>query len=452
LVDEKCSLCKENGEFVQLTKPVDPRPVFKKDLKLLQETISKEFGKEAFNLLLGKSEVIVFNRLPYLDKAYEVLVDGRVLGHLFFDFPSLEWTFKPLQEACNRLWNEKLGSWVLVDSDNVEKEQILTSIDFLDKNLENSCYVIIVSKEQKVVGVGRRINDERMVVVKTWKPRKPRYFDVKASWEKTVEANFGRLRMNVSKACKLIHGLASRLGNRMFVSYSGGKDSLATLLLTLKVLDKVEILFNDTGLEMPETLENVKEVASRLGVEILRVDADEVFWEKVKVLGVPTRENRWCCKVCKLEPMAKFLREKFSGRVLSLVGQRKPESFRRANSRDVWINRFLPDVVTCSPINRWNMLEVWLYLMMEKFDGIVNRLYFDGFERVGCFMCPSSSLADLLTVKRKHRRLWGRWENELKRWILSQNLPGCWIDFGLWRWKYPPKRIINSLKTMKCFG
>ena len=448
LLDSECEICRVKGEFVPLSRPVDPKPAFSFDLNLLHQTISQEFGVDAANFLLKNVKVAVFNRVPYLDKGYEVLVDGRILGHLFFDFPRLYWRFKPLREGYSRLWVKKLGFWVVVNNGFVIKNQILGELDFVAKNLpeREGGYVFLVSKKDEVLGVGELTDKGKVYVLKVWKPEQPRFLNFKASWNQVVKANFSKLKTDISKACKFIGDISGRLKLPVFVSYSGGKDSLTTLYLTVKASCKTKILFNDTGLELPETLENVDRVASKFGVEILKVKAEEAFWIHLKDFGPPTRENRWCSKVCKLKPTAKFLDEKIGeNKILCFVGQRKAESFRRAGSRKIWVNRFLPKIVASSPINDWSMLQVWLCLMMERLDGYVNKLYFEGFDRIGCFMCPSMEMADLLVVKKRYPILWERWEKELENWILNQNLSYQWIDYGLWRWKNPPKRILDKI-------
>jgi len=58
-----------------------------------------------------------------------------------------------------------------------------------------------------------------------------------------------------------------RFRRRVFVSYSGGKDSLVCLLPSLKAQIDPKILFIDTCLEMPETIENVNLVIEKFGLD-----------------------------------------------------------------------------------------------------------------------------------------------------------------------------------------
>ncbi len=62
------------------------------------------------------------------------------------------------------------------------------------------------------------------------------------------------------------------------VSYSGGKDSLATLYLALEAGLKPPIIFIDTGLEFPETVENVRMTAEKYGLPLVpsRIPGDNI--------------------------------------------------------------------------------------------------------------------------------------------------------------------------------
>ena len=63
------------------------------------------------------------------------------------------------------------------------------------------------------------------------------------------------------------------------VSFSGGKDSLATLLVVMKAIGKVPILFADTGLEFPETYECVEKTIEHYGLTAVRCSGEKEFWE-----------------------------------------------------------------------------------------------------------------------------------------------------------------------------
>ncbi|RLF08635.1 MAG: hypothetical protein DRJ69_06060, partial [Thermoprotei archaeon] len=117
-------------------------------------------------------------------------------------------------------------------------------------------------------------------------------------------------------------------------------------------------------------------------------------------------------------------------------GQRRLESFARARAPPVAVSRWVKGSLTASPINEWSALHVWLYLMREGVEA--NPLYARGFDRVGCWLCPASELAELKLVEELHPELWERWSTWLKNWASQRGLPERWVELGLWRWRRLP--------------
>jgi len=168
------------------------------------------------------------------------------------------------------------------------------------------------------------------------------------------------------------------------VPWSGGKDSTAALILSLKVFkDKVIPTFIDTGLEFKETLEYVNQLASRLGITPLKLKAPirEII-EAGKPL--PTNKNRWCTQL-KVKAAKDFIKQlSKKGRVLMVVGDREAESPSRLR-RPATITH--EDHIEAAPIKQWSALHVQLYLALNKVP--VNAMYDYGFFRIGCYICPA---------------------------------------------------------------
>ena len=182
------------------------------------------------------------------------------------------------------------------------------------------------------------------------------------------------------------------------VSISGGKDSLATLLLVLEAGIRPKLIFTNTGLEFPETVENVKRTAEKYDLEIYIGEAGDAFWRALEHFGPPAKDFRWCCKTCKLGPTASMIRQHFPDGVLSFIGQRQYESAQRYEKGNIWENPWVPGQIGASPIQNWPALLVWLYIFQQKGD--YNPLYERGMERIGCWLCPASDLGEMEEVQK----------------------------------------------------
>ena len=70
-----------------------------------------------------------------------------------------------------------------------------------------------------------------------------------------------------------------------YVSYSGGKDSLVSLDLTLHVDPTIPVVFFDSGLEFPETHEHLADVEDHYGIAIDRIPAEPDLLEVLRLNG-----------------------------------------------------------------------------------------------------------------------------------------------------------------------
>ncbi len=434
LIAPKCGLCGERGVKAHGSPPKDFRPAFEYDLKVLKEAIEREFGAKAYKVI-ASSEVVLLNKIPYVDQANEVIVDGWVMGNLYYNPEKRIWRFRPSYEGAIRLSIEGAAPCVEVKKDNVKLWDVLSRSEFIgDVPSEEGKYVILNNSDGLSIGVAVSLGNGRIKAVKVWGPQRPHLRSAKPTWSKVIEANKPHLEAEEKRAIAFIMRAAK--SPDVFVSFSGGKDSLATLLLTLKALGDKPMLFNDTGIEAPATVEHVFDVADKLGLELIMANAGDAFWRSLPTFGPPARDYRWCCKVCKLVPIARAVRERFQGEVYTILGQRKYESFARLRAPMVEKSRWIPNLIGLSPIRDWSALHVWLYLMAEKAEA--NPLYKEGFDRIGCWLCPACELAEFERVKEVYPDLWAKWREEVLVWSERHGLPVEWFELGLWRWRNPP--------------
>ncbi|MEM0340058.1 MAG: phosphoadenosine phosphosulfate reductase family protein [Acidilobaceae archaeon] len=443
LAVKNCPKCGAGAKRLELNEPGDARPALPRDYELLLEALKFELKgsyEKGFIALIGRSPALL-NKVPYFDEMREVYVDGQKIGRLYFDPFFKKWRFRPSKTGAMKILEVAPD---VVERTVVTKKKLLPPKTFtIGKNVEKNKMIFLVRENGEPVGLAYSLGDGRARVHSWWGDGKlPEPPTVRTTLDDVIKAHREHLKVLEAKAVKTLAVYAERLDAPVVVSFSGGKDSHVALVLSLKTGLEPQVLFNDTGLELPETLETVERVVKKTGLEIIVARPEADFWKAIEVFGPPARDYRWCCKICKLAPLAKTVKSKWLNGALNVVAQRAYESLDRARGSIAWRLRWAPYVLNVSPIMYWTQFEEWLYIMSERIE--VNPLYYKGYERIGCFMCPASYLAEFELVSKTHPDLWGRWVKTLKRWAERLGLPEEYVDYGLWRW-YSPTGHRDSL-------
>ena len=445
----KTCACTATTTKIDITPPGDIRPAFPYDIDLINRTTEKQFGIK----LIPEGRLVVLNKAPYEDRMDEVVFDGTIMGSLRFELERMEWVFIPRLEGARRLAGGK--KWLVVDKGAVNylikgASVLAPGVNDAEESIIEDDEVIVLTPLREVIATGRaRMNAQRMLThekgmaVKTRWNGKPESsaqpLAGEKTWDHAVAANMLILQKFEEKAHRFIKNVSETTGKPVTVSYSGGKDSLVTLLLVRDTISDFDILFADTGLEFGETVDNVKETAKELGLPLKIHSSGEAFWNSIDNFGPPTVEARWCCKVCKLGAITQLIENNYDNGCLTFIGQRKYESEVRANSDHIWKNPWVGNQIGATPIQNWTALHVWLYLFWKKAK--YNPLYEEGFDRIGCWLCPSASMADFTRLCEIHPELSEKLEKYLLDYASRNGLPEEWVRYGFWRWQVLPKSI-----------
>lgn len=436
LVSRECSKCGGDGDPLWLTPPGDARPAFEHDEALLAEAVRNEFGTaKAFRVLRGRSVMLV-NKVPFMDEMKEVVIDGAIVGKYYLEPETLRWRFRLAYAGAQRLVEAGLGD--LANATDVGSPNVVRRSRFvrIGRELEPGEQVLLLHNGRPLA-LGYYVGDGKVSVHQVFaRDNATTHASRPSTREDLLRANEYALYVKESRAKAFIHSMSRKVRKPVLVSYSGGKDSLVALDLTLAAdVGPVGLLFNDTGIELPETLESVERAAERYGLSPVVSSAGDRFWSSVMKLGPPGRDYRWCCKVVKLSPLASTVRAAWPEGALNVVAQRAFESLDRARNPRVWRHKWIPSLLNISPIQDWGQLDVWLYIWRHGLR--VNPLYFKGYDRIGCFLCPASTLGEFHVVRSSHPELWSRWCNVLEWWRRRLGLPPEWVSHGLWRWFSP---------------
>lgn len=196
------------------------------------------------------------------------------------------------------------------------------------------------------------------------------------------------------------------------VSFSGGKDSTAMLLLMIEKNIKIdEIIFLDTGMEFPAMYQHIKQVERFIDRSITILRAEKSFeymmldYEKQrgknkgqKGYSWPDFRNRWCTSYLKKQVIKKYLKKYKDYEIVEFHGIAVDEVKRleKNNEKNV---RY--------PLAEWNITEKealeYCYNKGFNWDGLYNN-----FDRVSCWCCPLKNLKELKTLYLKYPILWDK--------------------------------------------
>ncbi len=319
LGSNECDICHNKGFSVLITPPGDIRPAFKADIESLQSTIDIEYGEGIGSDIISDCKVILLNRIGGLDRTDEVIIDGNIIGIFLFDPLKYCYQFHPNliggkyiqyfqhQGKNNLKKNIQINSDALpfiLDGKSVLAPGVLNVADDIEEN--DYCVITTEINSQKkciAVGISRGNSNELQQMVENHQGflAKVKDHDKEISLFpeipigdqdliKVFEANKTFLDNKVQNAISFIQTTIYQQNFPVAVGFSGGKDSLGVLLLVWKALGpNFKIFFVNTGLELPEVVENVYNCARSLGMEqdLIIESAGEKFWELIRDFWAP---------------------------------------------------------------------------------------------------------------------------------------------------------------------
>ncbi|MBO4502438.1 MAG: phosphoadenosine phosphosulfate reductase family protein [Candidatus Methanomethylophilus sp.] len=442
LLGNKCSRCGSEGREFEINSPGDIRPCMGESIGILEDLFIESFGTA--QPVKGKS--VFFNKIPGEDRTDEIVAHGNVIGVLRFDIAADRLKVE-LRQAGAELFDSVATKNIVrifgvsghLKGKGVAGENVSEVIG--EFGVEEP---LILRKGQKVgPGVSMAPSGELKSAEKAVRVRDlntPSGFPVSpdADRDTFVECNEDHLKSLEKTSVNEIKAYIQGRKQPVTVSFSGGKDSLAAYGITARAVKDPELLFTNTGLEFPETLEYVESFAKRNKLILHIAEAGTAFKDNVDTFGPPAKDFRWCCKVCKLGPISELISKTYPNGTITSEGNRSLESYSRADTGLVTRNPFVPNQINLNPVRDWCAAEIWGYIWMRGLD--YNPLYERDFERIGCYLCASCLASEWRNTSRIHPDMYRDWEEYLHRYAERNGLPPEYIDMGFWRWKVlPPK-------------
>ncbi|MHA1871859.1 MAG: PUA domain-containing protein, partial [Promethearchaeota archaeon] len=106
-----CPHCGSKTNIVELTPPADFRPAFLNEIKFIHEIIDKDYGSSIGRHLFPLDKIIILNKIPALEFAEEIIMNGKIYGFFEYDPFKEEFIFRPKLEAARLIveYQNKLG-------------------------------------------------------------------------------------------------------------------------------------------------------------------------------------------------------------------------------------------------------------------------------------------------------------------------------------------------------
>lgn len=233
------------------------------------------------------------------------------------------------------------------------------------------------------------------------------------------------------------------------IKCSSGKDSEASIWWAYHNLpyNDWEVIFDDTEWESEEVYKHLKYLESRTGKTFINLRATrfegknspEILEKIIEIFGhrsifaemvlsrkrFPSTKGRFCTEELKIWPTIDFILDNLHEDVVIVQGVRAEESEarRHLNERDEYFKFYfepfgkykdgrdryhsyrkqdvlkhcdLYTVDVLRPILKLNHQQVFDIIFENDSPG--NKLYYQGFKRVGCFPCINSGLGEVLQI------------------------------------------------------
>ncbi|KKL81648.1 hypothetical protein LCGC14_1992660 [marine sediment metagenome] len=220
-----------------------------------------------------------------------------------------------------------------------------------------------------------------------------------------------------------IKGWYKYWSGKVYVSFSGGKDSTVLLSIVRRLYPDVVAVFVDTGLEYPEvrkfvqTIDNVRWIKSKLSFveviekwgypvvskevaqkiyEIRNTRSDKLRKSRLETSGPKGLPKKWmylldapfkishhCCRIMKKSPCISFERH---SNLVPFVGMMAANSWLRyTRFLTKGCNVFGGKRPTSNPISFWTEDDIWEYVHQYNIE--YSNIYDMGYNTTGCVFC-----------------------------------------------------------------
>ena len=310
--------------------------------------------------------------------------------------------------------------------------------------------------------------------------------DLKYRKENIIAMQKWSLEKKIEHSTKRIKEFYAKQDGKVYVAFSGGKDSTVLLHLIRSIYPNAVAVFSNTTNEYVEILKfiktidnvievkpkmNFKETVQKYGFPLVskkvarqihdlknptknNVASRNLYLTGIKRDGTTTKSfklsKKWhklietqfditnkCCDVLKKEPMHRFEKE---SKLVPFVGTTIDESTQRKQSwLETGCNTYKGDNIKSRPISIWSEQDIWDYL--KNYNVPYSEIYDDkkdadgnvivkGEIKTGCAYCGFGAGFDKSNIidKNRYERLAIRKPHQFKKMMELENNGVCFKD------------------------
>ena len=230
------------------------------------------------------------------------------------------------------------------------------------------------------------------------------------SKERFISANRIRQEQLYLKAKSFIYETNMYFNELPLLYFSGGKESMVMLSLLERLKIKANVITVAGGVEFPEDYNFMKKCVKKiehnndLNMYFYQEDGKSIMNE-IQEKGRLTIDDPWCRVKYKRELKIKAVRDIYGKKeFVAYEGSRWYENDFRRRHPKIQILKDYPYQLWAHPIAEWTYMDVWIYLLENKIS--INPMYYKGYQRTTCWMCPIVNPFHLLCSKKQYPNLW----------------------------------------------